>query len=66
MRTFTLDPQRKNRKTVCKVQVTRNTAYWPSTQASYTASRVRLNKVNQPWRRKLQPDSQYHFFVSAR
>ena len=48
------------------VQVIRNTAYRPSTQASYTASRVRLNKENQPWRRKLQPGSQYHFLVSAR
>ena len=43
MRTFTLDQQRKNRKAVY-VQVIRNTAHWPSTQASYTASRVRLNK----------------------
>ena len=48
------------------VQVIRNTAHRPSTQASYTASRVRLNKENQPWRRKLQPGSQYHFLVSAR
>ena len=74
MRTFTLDQQRKNRKTVYNegrakcwkfqvannVQVIRNTAHRPSTPASYTASRVQLNKENQPWRRKLQPDSQYH------
>ena len=36
MRTFTLDQQRKNRKTVYNVQVIRNTAYRLSTQASYT------------------------------
>ena len=47
MHTFTLDQQHKNRKTVYNVQVIRNTAHRPSTQASYTASRVRLNKENQ-------------------
>ena len=48
------------------VHVIRNTTHRPSTQASYTASRVRLNKEIQLWRRKLQPGSQYHFLVSAR
>ena len=66
MRKFTLDQQRKNRKTVYTVQVIRNTAHWPSMQASYTASRVRLHKEYQPWQRKLQPGSQYHFLVSPR
>ena len=49
-----------------KNSVIRNTAHRPITQASYTSSRVRLNKENQPWRRKLQPGSQYHFLVNAR
>ena len=40
MRTFTLDQQRKNRKTVYNVQVIRKTAHRPSTHVSYTASRV--------------------------
>ena len=63
MRTFTLDQQRKNRKTVYMLYEIQPPA---STQASYTASRVRLNKEIQLWRRKLQPGSQYHFLVSAR
>ena len=48
------------------VHVIRNTTHRPSMQASYTACRVPLNKENQPWRRKLQPGSQYHFLVSTR
>ena len=62
MRTFTLGQQRKHRKTVYNVQNMLSEiqpTHRPSTQASYTANRVRLNKDNQPWRHELQPDSEY-------
>ena len=48
------------------VQVIRNTAHRPMSQASYTASRVRLKKEIQPWWRELQLGSQYHFLISAK
>ena len=40
------------------------TAHRPSTQASYTASRVRPKRKSAAQRRKLQQHSQYHFIYS--
>ena len=65
MCTFTLDQQRRNSKTVYNVHVVRNTAHWPSTQVSYTASWVRPYKENQSSWHKLQPDLRIHSLVRA-
>ena len=45
---------------------TKYTAHTPAqhTGYSYTAGLVRPNKENQSWRRKLQPDSQYHSLLA--
>ena len=64
MRTFTLNQQRKNRKTVDTLYEIQPTG--PARRLATQQVGLRPNKETQPWRRKLQPGSQYHFLVSAR